>query len=99
MSPQPAGPLPRAPAVLDATSAGLPASLVTKEATRGTQRVTAKTCPVCVLCCYTGVADLTAPTARVTEVTLIAGVPAKAADIVENVPLFDTDYILFVNIW
>lgn len=46
-----------------------------------------------------GVVDLTVPTAKVTEVTLIAGVPVKAADIVENVPFFDTDYILFVNIW
>lgn len=52
-----------------------------------------------VLFRYTGVVDLTALTAKVTEVTLIAGVPAKAADIVENVPFFDTDYILFVNIW
>lgn len=35
-----------------------------------------------------GVVDLTALTAKVTEVTLIAGVPVKAADIVENDPLF-----------
>lgn len=46
-----------------------------------------------------GVVDLTALTAKVTGVTLIAGVPVKAADTVENVPFFDTDYILFVNTW
>lgn len=35
-----------------------------------------------------GVVDLTALTVKVTEVTLITGVLVKAADIVENVPLF-----------
>lgn len=35
-----------------------------------------------------GVVDLTALTVKVTEVILITGVPAKAADTVENVPLF-----------
>lgn len=41
-----------------------------------------------VLFCYAGVVDLTALTVKVTEVTLITGVLVKAADIVENVPLF-----------
>lgn len=43
---------------------------------------------VFVLFCCTGAVDLTALTVKVTEVTLITGVPAKAADTVENVPLF-----------
>lgn len=46
-----------------------------------------------------GVVDLMALTVKVTEVTLITGAPVKAAHIVENVPFFDTNYILFVNIW
>ncbi|KAB1263899.1 NK-tumor recognition protein [Camelus dromedarius] len=48
-----------------------------------------------------GVVDLMAPTVKVTEVTPITGAPVKAADIVECVPFFffDTDSILFVNIW
>lgn len=45
-----------------------------------------------------GVVDLTALTVKVTEVILITGAPVKAADIVENAPLFDTNYILLVNI-
>lgn len=46
-----------------------------------------------------GVVDPMALTVKVTEVTLITGAPVKAAHIVENVPFFDTNYILFVNIW
>lgn len=45
-----------------------------------------------------GVVDLMALTVKVTEVTLITGAPVRAADIVENVPFMDTNYILFVNI-
>ncbi|KAK2507691.1 hypothetical protein MC885_002806 [Smutsia gigantea] len=39
-----------------------------------------------------GVVDLTVLTVKVIEVTLITGAPVKAADIVENVSLFDTSY-------
>lgn len=42
--------------------------------------------------CSAGVVDLTVLTVKVIEVTLITGAPVKAADTVENVPLFDMNY-------
>lgn len=61
--------------------------------------LTIKRCLLFVLFCYTGVVDPMALTVKATEVTLITGVPVKAADIVKSVPFlffffFDTNYIL-----
>lgn len=64
------------------------ATHIKKEATRGIQGLTAKRCLCIVLFCYTGAVDPMALTVKATEVTLVTGVPVKAADIVENVPLF-----------
>lgn len=79
------------PTLTTATTAGAAAAAAARGATVTTEVEATKGGP--------GAVGPTALTVKVTGVTLIAGVPVKAADTVENVPFFDTNYILFVNNW
>lgn len=79
------------PTLTIATTAGAAAAAAARGATVTTEAEATKGGP--------GAVGLMALTVKVTGVTLITGVPVKAADTVENVSFFDTNYILFVNNW